>query len=30
MSFEPGGSGIMDVPDPLFRQLEPGIRQGVP
>ena len=30
MSFEPGGSGIMDVPDPLFRQLEPGIRQGDP
>ena len=50
MTFEPDGSGTMDVPDPyysdaalfasvlatierasvaLFRQLEPGIRQGV-
>jgi protein-tyrosine phosphatase len=50
MTFGPGGSGTMDVPDPyysdaalfdsvlttiegasiaLFRQLEPGIRQGV-
>ncbi len=33
MTVEPGGSGIMDVPDPYYSDgavFEPGIRQGVP